>query len=130
MRRKIEGTVAILACLWLVSVQSASAQRQRQYEHQTANRAAEMAGDSLASYNSFEPGGCESCALGECCGDCAEGSCDLGCCDTGCCDDCCDSYDGKGSSMMSRPGQLFFIGEYIYARPELQRSAGLYCLRR
>ena len=122
MRRKIEGTVAILACLWLVSVQSASAQRQRQYEHQTANRAAEMAGDSLASYNSFEPGGCESCALGECCGDCAEGSCDLGCCDTGCCDDCCDSYDGKGSSMMSRPGQLFFIGEYIYARPSFSEA--------
>jgi hypothetical protein len=39
-----------------------------------------------------------------------------------CCDDCCGSGSCGGQGLLSRPGQIFFVGEYIYARPCLSEA--------
>ena len=108
-------------------MQSASAQRQREY--QSANNAAHRAGASLASYNSFDAScGCEGYACDDCnSGGCSDGSCYSGGCDGGSCG--CGSGGGGGGlglglggGLLSRPGQFFGGAEYIYARASFSEA--------
>ena len=117
MKSQWRGTAALVACLGLfcmqsVSVQSACAQRQREYqEYQTASDAAEMATASLAGYNSFDACGCDDCASGSC--------------DSGDCYDCGGSSGGGlglGNGFLERPGQFFAGAEYIYARASFSEA--------
>ncbi len=67
------------------------------------------------SQGSISMDGCSSCPLGS--------GCD--CCDESCCGDCCfDCLDccGPPRSICDRPGQFFFIGEYIYARASFSEA--------
>ncbi len=111
MKRQWIGTAALVACLGLLCSQSASAQRQREY--QTASSAAEMAGTSLASYNSFETCGCDDCDSGSCGCD-SGGSC-------GCSSSTCGGL-GLGNGFLDRPGQFFAGAEYIYARASFSEA--------
>ena len=108
MKLQWRGKAALVVCLGLLCLQSAHAQREREY--QTVSDAAEMAGASLVSYNSFEAvgddtGGLESCACG------ADGcsSCDYG-------------GLGLGRGFLERPGQFFVGAEYIYARASFSEA--------
>ncbi len=113
------GTAALVACLGLlISVPSASAERQREY--QMASDAADRAGESLASYNSFETAGCDNCGSGSCdsgssCGgnSCGGGSCGGSSALGGL---------GLGDGFLSRPGQFFAGAEYIYARASFSEA--------
>lgn len=108
MKSRWKGMAALVACLGLLCVQTADAQRQ--YEYQTAYDAAESATASLASYNSFEP--------------CGSDGCSTGCCDAG--GGCCDSGScggfGIGRGFLDRPGQFFAGAEYIYARASFSEA--------
>lgn len=109
MKIKFIRVAALFACLSLLCVQSANAQRQREY--QTANDAAELATASLASYNSFEATGDDGCGLSNC--------------GSGCCG--CDGFGGGnglglGQGLLNRPGQFFFGAEYIYARASFSEA--------
>jgi len=100
-------TAALVACLGLLWVQSAHAQQQREY--QTVSDAAEQAGSSLASYNSFEACGCD---------DCDQGSCNA-------CDPCqrVGSSGGYGlEHMLQRPGQFFVGAEYMQVRASFSEA--------
>jgi len=105
---------ALVACLGLLFTESASAERQREY--QIASDAAERAGDSLASYNSFGPADYgETCSSGNC------GNCET-----------CGYLSGggggnglglsSGMGFLDRPGQFFFGAEYIYARASFSEA--------
>lgn len=108
MRLHREGTAALVACLGLLLIQSANAQREREY--QIAGEAAEKATAALASYNSFEPIGDDSYSTG----DCSTGSCGFSSCGSG--------GLGLGRGFLDRPGQLFFGAEYIYARASFSEA--------
>lgn len=64
------------------------------------------------SQSSISMDGCNSCPLGSCCGEM--------CCDNSCydCLDCC----GPPRGISDRPGQFFFVGEYIYARASFSEA--------
>ncbi len=113
MKLQLREMAALVACLAFLCTQSASAQRQREY--QTASQAAEMAGASLASYNSFDACG-GSCDSGCCDGD----SCDSGCCGSGLCGG--GGGLGIGNGFLDRPGQIFAGAEYIYARASFSEA--------
>ncbi len=108
------GKAALAVCLGLLCVQSASAQRQREY--QTVSDAAARASASFASYNSFE-----SCGDGGC----SDGSCSSGLCGGGSCGSSCGSGSGGlglGAGLVDRPGQFFAGAEYIYARASFSEA--------
>jgi len=115
MKSQWRGIAALVAGLGLLWMQSASAQRQREY--QTVSDAAEMAGASLASYNSPAAYGCDSCGSDSCNGGCSGGSCGYRSCSSG-----GGGGLGLGSSLLDRPGQFFAGGEYIYARASFSEA--------
>jgi len=118
MRIMLWRTAALVACLGLLFTESASAQRQREY--QSASDAAERASASLASYNSFD-----TCSYD----DCGNGDCNSGNC--GC--NSCSGGGGRrsggggrgldfGGDFLSHPGQFFVGAEYIYARASFSEA--------
>lgn len=108
MKTRLRWATALIACVSLVCTTSAQAQRQRNYR--AANNAAEMAGASLASYNSFENGFDDSyeCDLGGC-NSCNEGS--YG-----------GRYSGGGGGILGRPGQFFISADYLNIRSTFSES--------
>ncbi len=114
MKISIRMMAALVASLCLLAGSSAVAQQSNQQrEYQIPEAAASDSGTQLAGYNSFDAGGFDS-------GDgCALNGCSCGSCD-GSCSGSCGSDWGMG--MMSRPGQFFLAGEYIYARANLSEA--------
>ncbi len=103
-------------------------------QYQSAYEAAQMASDSLASYDSYseeggylEGGGCTD-------GSCNSGGCATGDCNSGYeCNDCeCSECQGEGCGLgdfslggggvLGRPGQFFFGATYIYARADFSEA--------
>ncbi len=94
------------------SVQQAIAAMQNSKEKQSAA--------ALASYNTFEAlevNGAPYYVVGD---KATRGS---GCapCDT-CFEGCCGGQCSQGKGMLQHPGQFFFVGEYIYARPSFSEA--------
>ncbi len=125
MKILFTGTAALLAGLIVFRAQSAQAQQQSLY--QTANRSAERAGASLASYNSFDAGGFDNGDLSgsnyeasdaysedSSCSSCAEGDYG-GSCDTG------ERLD-LGPGLLNRTGHFYGGVDYLYVRPTFSES--------
>ncbi len=138
MNFSVKGAATLAFCLCLVYQQSVEAELfthtwarrsenlpakkdlgvKQAFEIQQANRVEQTAA-TLPSYNSFEASG-------------LDGADDSGTeyseiddfyaapCD-GCLDDCC-GCGGGGAGILSRPGQFFLVGEYIYARASLSEA--------
>ncbi len=114
MKRQWRGTAALVACLGLLCLQSASAERQREY--QMASDAAEQVTASLASYNSFESGGCESCDSYGC--DSCNSGCDVG-------GPCHRSGSSGGIGLLGflqRPSQFYVAAEYMQVRASFSEA--------
>ena len=125
MNAQTKWATALIVCLGLIMSNQTHAQRQSNYR--SANSAAAMAGDSLASYNTFENSyGCElgsyyenSDAGNSDAGNevyyegssqnCSDGSCYTGtqCCETQCC---------------GRRGQFFVGADYLHIRSTFSES--------
>ncbi|NOY42827.1 MAG: hypothetical protein GXP26_13455 [Planctomycetes bacterium] len=108
MKIRLRWATALIACVSLVCTTSAQAQRQRNYR--AANNAAEMAGASLASYNSFDNSFDDSYGtdLGEC-NSCEDGS-------------YIGEYSGGRSGILGRPGQFFVAADYLNVRATFSES--------
>jgi len=124
MNLDLRKIAALVVCLSFYTMQTANAQRQRQYqtadrqtaEYQTANDAAAMAEASLASYNSFDAFCSDDYdSSGSNCNYCDSDSGSCGC-DSGSCG-CLGS-----NSLLDRPG-LFYVGaEYLQVRATFSES--------
>ncbi|TWU20392.1 Lpg1974 family pore-forming outer membrane protein [Bythopirellula polymerisocia] len=98
MKFRFREVAALAVSFALLAGQTAQAANQREY--QTANSAARQASDSLANYNEIEQV--------DYFGTCSAGSCSSGCSGGG--------NLGLGSALCCHDSQLFFYGDYIYAR--------------
>lgn len=129
---RLMGMAALVACLGVAGTHSVQAQRQREYQtansyqaenpYRTADQYEEEGqfqeeGQYLeaeeVAYNSFDAGGFNNCELGGC--------------NSGTCGSCNNNNGGGfgsvlGEGLGSRPGQFFFVGEYIYARASLSEA--------
>jgi hypothetical protein len=94
------------------SVQQAIAAMQTSKKQQSAA--------TTASYNTFEALPADGAPYYDMGGSDMEGS---GCstCKT-CFDGCCGGQCSQGKGIFQRPGEFFFVGEYIYARPSFSEA--------
>jgi len=111
MKTDFRRLAALAACFTLFSMHSASAQRQSEYL--TANNAAMAAGESLASYNSFDAFGGDNYDSGQCNSNCG------GCCG---CDTCSGGRLELGNGLLNRRGQFFFGADYLFVRSTFSES--------
>jgi len=117
MKTLLGRTAALVTCLGLLFTESASAQRQREY--QMVSDAAARASASHVSYDSFETADYETADYGQA---------DYEQADSEGCNTCGFTTGGQGNGFglaagfLERPGQFFFGAEYIYARASFSEA--------